>query len=356
MNRHALFRFSLLLATAAVAPTFAAPAAEFAGAAQPQLAATADGRVWVAFGRGKDICVATSTDGGASFGEPVRVTSLPSAMIGRRRGPRIVAHGEFVTVTVMAGEFFAFNSKDGGKTWTGPALINDVRGCAREGLNGLSVGPDGRLFAVWLDHRGERTQLYSAESADHGVTWSGNKLVYRAPAGDTVCECCHPSALFNARGDLAVMWRNAIGGNRDMWFAVRPAGAAEFGAAAKLGEGSWQLKACPMDGGFIFADGEGFATVWQRNGSVFSASPGQPERKLAAGMQPIAVAAGARRLAIWQQGADLWSSSLDASATPASFATNARFPAAVVIPNSERIVVAYERGNNSVVAPLEASR
>jgi hypothetical protein len=353
---------------------------EIPNAAQPQLAADSDGRVWLVYGqtgeapvapaahaadhaahkqkshqpggRSGEIFVTSSKDGGATFEPSVRIAALPSLMLGRRRGPRIAAHGDDVTVTVMTGELFAFSSKDGGNTWAGPTLINDVPRSAREGLNDLAVAPEGRLFAVWLDLRGDRTQLYGSESKDGGATWSANTVVYRAPAGNTVCECCHPSARFNARGDLAVMWRNAIGGDRDMWFAVRPAGAREFGAAAKLGEGSWALKACPMDGGALFNEGDAFATIWQRSGAVFLARPGRPEQKIAAGLQPVAAAVAGRSIAVWQQGADLWSSSLAAGAAPALLAPGARFPAVLALPDGKRILVAYERGSGVVVQPL----
>lgn len=322
-------------------------AAGFPDAAQPQLAAAADGRVWLAFGRGPEIYVARSDDGGATFAAPVRVAALPSLMLGRRRGPRIAAHGDRVTVTAMAGELFAFHSKDAGKTWRGPVPVNDVPRSAREGLNGLAAAPDGRLFATWLDLRdaaGARTQLFAAESADGGATWSANRPVYRAPAGSTVCECCHPSATFNTRGDLAVLWRNGIDGARDMWSAVRPAGADAFGLAAKLGEGTWLLKACPMDGGAIFAAGDSFATVWQRSGSVVLVRPGAPELLLGPGTQPVAVTLGAATPVFFQRGPDLHSVRLPESPAARLHAAQARFPSLVALPDGRSAVLAYEQG------------
>lgn len=227
-----------------------------------------------------------------------------------------------------------------------------MRGSAREGLNGLALAPDGRLFAVWLDHRGERTQLFAAESADGGASWSANTRVYQAPAGSTVCECCHPSAHFNARGDLAVMWRNAINGARDMWIAVRPAGSRAFDEATKLGTGTWQLKACPMDGGALFTQQDAFGTIWQRNGVVFAAAPGEPEQSVAPGTQPVALITGTRSVAVWQQDADLWSAPLDGTRVSGLLARQARFPSLIAVPGSRRILVAYERGADSVVADI----
>lgn len=333
-----------------------AAAAELRDAAQPQLAASASGRIFVAFGRGQEVHVARSDDQGATFAAPVRVAALPSLMLGRRRGPRLAVHGDRVTVVVMAGEFLAFQSKDAGKTWTGPALINDKAHSAREGLGNVAVAPDGRLFAVWLDDRAGPKQLYGAESADGGATWSANQLIYRRPAG-AICECCHPSVLFNARGDLTVMWRNAIEGARDLWLATRAAGTGEFGPAAKLGAGTWMLKACPMDGGAIVDDRSQLASVWQRDGSVYFCAEGGAEKLLGAGTQPVASATAAHAFAVWQQGADLVSASWRdaAPAAPRVVARGARFPSLTALPGTGRAVLAYEHGADTIVTALADS-
>jgi hypothetical protein len=343
------FRFLSVLLTTVVATT-AAPAIEFPDAAQPQLAATATGRVYLTFGRGPEIFIARSDDAGATFAPPVRVAALPSLMLGRRRGPRIAAHGDTVTITAMAGELFAFHSKDAGKSWRGPVLINDVPRSAREGLHALAVAPDGRLFTTWLDLRdipGARTQLFASESADGGATWSANALVYRAPAGHTVCECCHPSAHFNARGDLAVMWRNGVDGARDMWSTTRLAGTKAFSPATKLGTGTWLLQACPMDGGSVFTSGDTFTTIWQRAGSVFLAQPGSPEIPLGPGTQPVAATLGSATHIFFQRGPDLIATRLSASVAPsppAPHAQQARFPSLLALPDGRAILLAYEQG------------
>ena len=326
-------------------------AVEFPAAVQPQLTATADGRVWLVYGSGKEIFVARSSDAGTTFAAPVRVGSLPALQLGMRRGPRIAVHGEHVVVTAMSGDFFAFHSSDGGATWSAPVRVNDVAAATREGLHDLAVAPDGRLFAVWLDLRAGAMQLAAAESTDHGATWSANQVVYQSPE-KAICTCCQPTARFNVRGDLAVMWRNDLAGNRDMWLTVRPAGTAAFVSPAKLGTGSWSLKGCPMDGGSLFTAKDSFATLWQRDGAVFFARPGEPERRLAAGKQPVAVSTDRGTFAVWQQGADLWSSALDAAAAPELLAPAARFASLVALPATGRVLVAYEHGAASVVTSL----
>lgn len=352
MNLRHSFRLLAFLAAFALC---ARAAVEFPAAAQPQLTTTADGRVWLVYGSGNEIFVARSHDAGTTFAPPVRVGSLPALQLGMRRGPRIAVHGDHGVVTAMSGDFFAFRSADGGATWSEPVRVNDTADATREGLHDLAVGPDGRLFAVWLDLRAGPMQLGAAESADHGATWSANQVVYRSPE-KAICTCCQPTARFNARGDLAVMWRNDLAGNRDMWLAVRPAGTAAVRPAAKLGTGSWPIKGCPMDGGSLLLTlDDAFATLWQRDGALYFARPGEPERRLAAGKQAVATATARGPFAVWQQGADLWSSALEATAAPSLLAPAARFASLIALPASDRVLVAYEHGTSTIVTALSQS-
>lgn len=339
--RRAFVLLGIVLVLAQVAPA----AVTFPAAAQPQLAVTADGRVFLAYGSGKDIFVVRSDDGGASFAPPVKVATVPALMLGMRRGPRVVAHGDRVTVTLPAKDLFAFSSADAGLTWTGPVAVNDVPDSAGEGLHDLAAAPDGRLFAAWLDLRFGKMALFSSESPDAGRTWTRNEKLYRSPE-ISICECCHPTALFDAAGNLAVMWRNSLGGSRDLWLMTRPAGSPRFTAPVKQGAGTWKLNGCPMDGGDIVARDDGaFDTVWQRAGEVFLQSGSAPELRLASGKQPVAVGP----LVVWQKGSDLWfvqRSSINAE--PALLASGARFPSLVALPGGG-VVLAYEHGPDVVV-------
>ena len=345
-------RRTFVLLGVALALAQAAPAAvTFPNAAQPQLAMTARGRVFLAYGSGKEIFVVRSDDGGATFAAPVRVATVPALMLGMRRGPRVAAHGDRVTVTLPAKDLLAFSSADAGRTWTGPVIVNDVPGSAREGLHDLSAAPDGRLSAAWLDLRLGKMALFAAESADAGRTWTRNEAIYRSPE-TSICECCHPTVLFDADGNLAVMWRNWLDGSRDLWLMTRPAGSPRFSAPVKQGAGTWKLNGCPMDGGDIVARNHGaFDTVWQRAGQIFLQSGSAPERRLAAGKQPVAAALATGTLVVWQQGANLWSAQLTSGNTagaPVQLASGARFPSLVALPGGGA-VIAYEHGSDLVV-------
>jgi len=194
--------------------------------------------------------------------------------------------------------------------------------------------------------------LFGADSTDGGLTWNPNETVYRSPE-ISICECCHPTALFDAAGNLAVMFRNSLGGSRDVWLTTRSAGSKTFTAAVKQGTGTWPLKGCPMDGGDLVARATGtFDTVWQRAGEIYFQSAAAPELRLAAGKQPVAASLSASTLVVWQQGPDLWSAQLSATApaavAPTPLATTARFPALVALPRGGALL-AYEHGPDIVV-------
>jgi len=73
-------------------------------------------------------------------------------------------------------------SVDGGMTWSAPVRVNDDPGTsAWQWLGTMSVAPNGRIDAVWLDTRndpgGYLSELYYSFSTDAGVTWSPNEVL-----------------------------------------------------------------------------------------------------------------------------------------------------------------------------------
>src|SRR5437899_4408521 len=254
---------------------------------QPQLAATND-MVAVTFGANKSIYFSASRDRGQTFSAPVKVADVPMLALGRHRGPRVAITPSAIVISAMVGtkmppvadgDLKAWRSTDGGKTWSEGVVINDVPTAAREGLHSMVAGGNGLLFATWLDDRAKGKRLYSATSKDSGATWSKNVEVYESPSG-TICQCCHPTAIVDGKGEIHVMWRNALEGNRDMYVARSKDGGVSFSRARKLGEGSWELNACPMDGGGLAIDPQGkLFSIWRRRDEVYLAEEGAAEAK-----------------------------------------------------------------------------
>jgi hypothetical protein len=315
---------------------------ELRGARQPQVAVAPGGAVHVTFGKDTGIYHVSSADEGRTFSTPVKVGELPKLALGMRRGPRISATTGTVVITAIShaeGALRAWYSKDAGRTWTEPVQINDVPNSAREGLHAMAADGSGFVVAVWLDLRNAGMELWSSTSSDGGATWSANRRVYHSPEGN-ICECCHPSVAISATGEIAVMWRNFLGGARDMYLATSRDGGSTFGAAQKLGTGTWQLNGCPMDGGAIAYDHAGeLRSVWRREKVIFTASPGAPEQRLAEASQPIVIPTAADAIYLWQSGTGLMLKV--GSAAAASLAANAAFPAAAALDDG-RVIAVWE--------------
>ncbi len=261
---------------------------------QPQVAVTRD-LVALTFGSGNTVYFSGSSDQGKNFSRPVKVAENTKLALGMHRGPRIAIAPAAIVISAVVhnangadGDLVAWTSRDGGKSWSPGVIVNDVSTSAREGLHGMAAAPDGTLFAAWLDDRSidgapRRKQLFGAASRDGGATWSKNVMIYHSPE-EKICECCHPSVAFDSKGRLEVMWRNNLKGMRDMYLVQSTDGGRTFSQAEKLGEGSWLLNACPMDGGGVAVDGKGsVATVWRRQDTVYLDSPGKPESVLGKG-------------------------------------------------------------------------
>lgn len=279
------------------------PKGTVAGAKQPQVVVVGSDTVHVTFAAGESVFLTTSTNAGKSFDAPRRVADIPGLMAGMRRGPRIVADAKSIVVAAIDskdGNLVAWRSTDEGKTWAGPSTVNNESKSCREGLHGMAMGPQGQIACVWLDLRSQKTELYCAVSADGGESWGENRLAYHSPDG-SICECCHPSVAYDSSGKLFLMWRNSLGGNRDIYLANSSDDGKTFSKATKLGAGSWKRDGCPMDGGAVAVAAPGkVVTIWRRDQDIFYTPGGETkEQRLGPGEQPTVTANGSGTFLAW---------------------------------------------------------
>jgi len=309
-------RFALALIVFALSADWAAWAAEPIVLAtgngaktpkQPQVAVGDDGVAHVAYGVGDTVFYCRSDDGGKTFSAPEAAFRCPNMSLGMRRGPRIAASGKAVVITAIGGpqgkgrdgDLQAWRRAQDERKWTGPVTVNDVAASAREGLHGMASGPDGMVWCTWLDLRSKKSEVYAAASKDSGRTWGPNLRVYRSPGGN-VCECCHPSVAIGPQGQVHILFRNSLDGQRDMYLATSADGKS-FAPAKKLGAGAWELDACPMDGGMlaVLSTGE-VLTAWRRENTVFTTlGTAGKESSLGQGEQPVVAALPAGSITVW---------------------------------------------------------
>ena len=248
----------------------------------PNVVKDNSGNIHLVYGNGDSILYSYSSDGGKTFSDPTLISVLPKLAASHMRGPQIIAttNGLAVTACNDLGDIFSF-VKDQSGIWSQTMRVNDLDTVAKENLMALASDGD-NAFAVWLDLRDRHNKIFGAKSTDGGKTWSKNIMIYASP-DTTVCECCKPSVAVRG-GNIFVMFRNWLNGNRDLYLIQSSDGGTIFGEATKLGSGSWALNGCPMDGGGVAIDNSGNPeTVWKRKNKIYACEPGKPEKEIGEG-------------------------------------------------------------------------
>ena len=120
-------------------------------------------------------------------------------------------------------------STDGGMTWSPPKRINDDQGTDHyQWFGTMSVAPNGRIDAVWLDTRDSPpdsllSALYYSYSKDEGKTWSVNKKL--SPLFDSHVGWPPRHKMgdyFDMESDekgAHLAWSNTFNGEQDVYYS-----------------------------------------------------------------------------------------------------------------------------------------
>jgi len=236
--------------------------------------------------------------------DPVRVNQkTDSAVVGRQVGPRVgvTTSGEVFVSWVdraadVSGDIVVARSSDGGRTFGSPVKVNDDTSSAGQEYHDLVVLPDDTLAVVWLDERDaapgypNQKQVYFARSFDGGRSFEENRRLTDSPHG--VCPCCRPSLATGPASEnatLHVVYRDRLG--EDLRVRVRSLrNGRTFGSVVDVPSPPWKYQACPIDGPGLAVTGDdlvvawmdgatGAPTLWAARGSATS-PPDRPLEKL----------------------------------------------------------------------------
>jgi hypothetical protein len=164
-------------------------------------------------------------------------------------------------------------SLDDGRSFAAPVTLNSPAAndltatshspiAAAATFIAMAPGPDGGVYAFWLDsrhsaHAEAPSSVYAARSTDRGATWSGDREVFKL-----ACECCQPVAAAGEGAVLLTSRHVSEDGFRDPVvtrvrhdFAVDP-------APARLGTARWAIEGCPMKATAIGSAGTRAYAAW----------------------------------------------------------------------------------------------
>jgi hypothetical protein len=250
----------------------------------PQLGVRASGDLFLLRVKDHNLWLQISSDGGDSFDEGVRVND----------GGEVASHAENTPLMVVRSmrEFYALwtaedendhtslrlaTSTNWGRSF-GKSIPVDPTGTASQSFYTLAVGPDGAVYAAWLDGR-DRGQgksgssaLYIAKSTNRGQSFEKSVRV----ALD-VCPCCRPSIAFTDAKTIHVGWRGVIGDDiRDTFVGTSTDGGATFSTPVRVAEDNWRISGCPHSGPSLATMGGKLFAAWRTvtgdRGRVYVAS------------------------------------------------------------------------------------
>ena len=199
----------------------------------PSLAVDANGVLYAAWCDGRngnaDIYIASSIDGGASWGPNVKVNDDIAAT---QCNPALAAIGDGRLYVVWEdyrnsnGDIYGATSMDGGETWSPNFKINDDSGSAHQVYPAIALD-ENSVYVVWKDHRSGADIYLSTSSLSDPTTWTPNIRV-----NDVVAEVqSNPSIVVDSQGMLLVAWED--------YRALPMYSAQIFAARSTDGGGTW---------------------------------------------------------------------------------------------------------------------
>ncbi|MEG3792041.1 sialidase family protein [Lysobacter sp. CCNWLW3] len=267
-------------------------------AAQPDLVATADGRLLLSWiesqGGAHRLLLSQSRDTGhATWSAPAQVAAGRDWFVNWADTPHVMATADGALwahwLRKSASAPYAYDialvrSADDGATWSEPLLVNDDGTPTEHGFVSLWPAAADRLGIAWLDGRhsapAPAADAHAAHDAHGGAMALRSAIVDGAlRRSDEVeldrmtCDCCQTDVALTERGALLVYRDRSVEELRDISALRR--GPGGWGAARAVHPDRWTMPACPVNGPAVAARGSRAVVAW------YTAAGDTPTLKLA---------------------------------------------------------------------------
>ena len=273
---------ALLLALPALRPRDDAPLTQLreiaapsrSGAGQQNLAADADGRVylsWVDRLPDSSTALRFAVLGGSAWSQPRTVAQGRDWFINWADFPSVVPLGgrslaahwlQRSSLGRYSYDVKLSRSADGGVTWTAPVSPHRDATPTEHGFAALWPMAGGHVGVVWTD--GRKHALPDTTLREMSLRW--NRLSPRGELAadeevDTrICDCCQTAAALTADGPIVVYRDRSPDEIRDIGVVRLVNGS--WTAPRTVNNDGWQLNACPVNGPAVAAEGRRAVVAW----------------------------------------------------------------------------------------------
>lgn len=158
-------------------------------------------------------------------------------------------------------------TKDGGRTWGEPFLVNTDGKKAEHGFVSFAATDKG-MGVAWLDGRETKGMSHEGEHAAAGAGamtlrfaefLSDGTRVRETRLDAKVCDCCQTAMVNTSKGLLAAYRDRSDAELRDISL-IRP--GAEKVEPREFSKDGWKINACPVNGPALASSGETVTAVW----------------------------------------------------------------------------------------------
>jgi hypothetical protein len=273
----------LVLAASALLPAQAAEHANHAAqqAARAPLAlgvaSAPDGVLWIAgVNAAGRLFLQSTRDLGRTWTAPALLDTAGDEIAAEGESRPAIAFGKGGTVIVSytqplskpyTGNIRLLRSTDGGAHFSAPVTVHEDRQEITHRFASMAFDAKGDFTIVWIDKRDQARAGkgdYAGAAVYGKVSHDGGRTFGPdLPLAEHSCECCRIALAEGPGGGLVALWRHVFDGNvRDHAFLP----LAELGKGAKPTRATmdgWVIAACPHHGpGLVPAADGGYHAVW----------------------------------------------------------------------------------------------
>ena len=229
------------------------------GSLVPDVVKDINGVVHVVYCQNQNAYYMRSTNNGSSFSIPVKVNSSGTVEYNMgERGPKLsvgidgVVHVVWMDHWVSGAYVYARYSRstNGGISFETMKTVS-----ANYGVDGVTVAADGNNHVCVFWHTmvpvqsavPQATWLHSARSVNNGVTFSADTNVVINNHSGLACTMCMTRARFGSDGNVYLVFRSAVGNIRD-FYVLKGNPAVNNFTAIRVNTDNWFIDYCPMVG------------------------------------------------------------------------------------------------------------